>query len=162
MFRTRYGKLDILYRPDGSDSYPNIKQRSVTTTLAGQQVSVAGKSDLVRMKLAAGRPDDLRDVAGLTASEHGEPRRIFVSMTLSPGADADWARDLAASRVGYFDPDSRISIAEGKYLQIEATRSDLTYQQLEQWAHALADRLLGAEVLADTEIDVEISPADLG
>lgn len=159
MFRTRYGRLDILYRPDGSDSYPKVKQRSVKTTLAGQQVSVAGKNDLVRMKLAAGRPDDLRDVANLTASEHGEPRQIFVSMTLAPGADHDWARDLAAARVAYFDSGNRISIAEGKYLRIEATRSDLTDEQLKQWAHALADRLVSAEVVADSEIGIEISKA---
>lgn len=159
MFRTRYGRLDILYHPDGSDSYPKVKERSVTTMLAGQQVSVAGKNDLVRMKLAAGRTDDLRDVANLTASEQGRPRQIFVSMTLAPGVDQDWARDLAAARVSYFDSNSRVWIAKDKFLQIEATRSDLTDQQLEQWAHALADRLLAAEVVADTEIDVEISEA---
>jgi hypothetical protein len=159
MFRTRYGKLDILYRPDGSDSYPKVKQRSVSATVSGQRVAVAGKNDLVRMKLAAGRPDDLRDVANLTAAEHGQPRQIFVSMTLAPDADHDWARDLTAARVAYFDPDSRIWIAEDKHLQIEATRSGLTDRQLEQWARALADRLLGAEVVADTDIDVEISAA---
>lgn len=159
MFRTRYGKLDILYRPDGSDSYAKVKQRSVATTLAGQEVAVAGKSDLVRMKLAAGRTDDLRDVANLTASEQGEPRRIFVSMTLSRGVDHDWARDLATARVHYFDSDSRVWIAEDKYLRIEATRADLSHEQLAQWAHALADRLLAAEVVANTEVDIEISEA---
>ena len=158
-FRTRYGLLAILHRPDGSDSYRKVKQRSVTTTLAGQQVSVVGKNDLVRMKLAAGRTDDLRDVASLTASEQGQPRQIFVSMRLAPGADHDRARDLAAARVAYFDSDSRVWIAEDKHLQIDATRSDLTDEQLEQWAHALADRLAGAAVVAASEVVIEITRA---
>jgi hypothetical protein len=156
MFRTRYGKLDILYRPDGSDSYPKVKRRSLQTTINSQRVHVAGKDDLIRMKLAAGRTDDLRDVANLTSSEQGAPRRVFVSMVLALGVDHEWARDLAAARAAYFDPSSRVRIAENTHLQIEARRSDLTDRQIEQWAHALADRLEAAGVIADTDIDVQI------
>ena len=159
MFRTRYGKLDILYRPDGSDSYPKVKQRSLETKINGQLVHVAGKNDLVRMKLAAGRTDDFRDVANLTSSEQGIPRRVFVSMVLAPKVDHEWARDLAATRVVYFDPSSRVQIAERRYLQIEARRSDLTDQQIEQWAHALADRLEAAGVIAGAAIDVQLRDA---
>ncbi|HEY5344271.1 MAG TPA: hypothetical protein VIJ66_11525 [Solirubrobacteraceae bacterium] len=159
MFSTRYGKLDILYRPDGSDSYPKVKQRSLETTINGQRVDVAGKDDLVRMKLAAGRTDDFRDVANLTSSEQGVPRLVFVSMALGPEADHEWACDLAAARASYFDPSSRVRIADTTHLQIEARRSDLTDQQIEQWAHALADRLRAAGVIAHTDIDVQIRDA---
>jgi hypothetical protein len=162
MFGTRYGKLDILYRPDGSDSYPKVKERSLQTTINGQRVHVAGKDDLVRMKLAAGRTDDFRDVANLTASEHGAARRVLVSMALAPDVDSEWARDLAAARAAYFDVSSRVRIVENTYLQIEARRSDLTDPQIEQWAHALADRLRAAGVIADTgaDIDVRIQPPE--
>jgi hypothetical protein len=44
-------------------------------------------------------------------------------------------------------------------LKIEARRSDLTDQQIEQWAHALADRLQAAGVVAGTDIDVQIGAA---
>ena len=159
MFRTRYGKLDILYRPDGSDSYPKVKQRSLETKINGQRVHVAGKNDLVRMKLAAGRTDDFRDVANLTASEQGVPRRVSISMELAPGVDPVWARDLTSARVAYFDPSSRVQTADDVYLQIEARRLDLTDQQIEQWAHALADRLEAAGVIANCDIDVQIRPA---
>jgi len=111
------------------------------------------------MKLAAGRTDDFRDVANLTASEQGASRRVFLSMTLAPKVDHEWARDLTAARVAYFDPSSRVRIAESAYLQVEARRSDLTDQQIEQWAHALADRLEAAEVIAGSDVDVQISPA---
>lgn len=159
MFATRYGKLDVLYRPDGSDSYQKVKRRSLNTTIGGRRVDVVGKDDLVRMKLAAGRTDDLRDVASLTSPEQGAPRRVFVSMTLAPSVEHEWARDLAAARTVYFDPSSRVRIAEGRYLQVEARRSDLTDRQIEQWAHVLADRLDAAGVIADLEIDVQIEDA---
>ncbi len=159
MFATRYGKLDILYRPDGSDSYPKVKQRSLQTTINSQRVHVAGKDDLIRMKLAAGRTDDLRDVANLTSSEQGVPRLLFVSMELASEVNHEWARDLATARAAYFDPSSRVRLAENTHLQIEARRSDLTDRQIEQWAHALADRLQAAGVIADTDIDVQIRDA---
>ena len=50
-------------------------------------------------------------------------------------------------------------IAEGRYLQVDARRSDLTDRQIEQWAHVLADRLDAAGVIADTKIDVQIQDA---
>jgi hypothetical protein len=159
MFRTRYGKLDILYRPHGSDSYAKVKRRSLRTTINGQRVHVAGKDDLIRMKLAAGRTDDLRDVANLTASEQGAPRVVMVSMLLAPEVDREWARDMAAERAAYFDASSRVRIAENTHLKIEARRSDLTDRQIEQWARALADRLEAVGVLAGADIDVQVRAA---
>lgn len=156
MFDTSYGKLDVLYRPDGSDSYARVKQRSQSSSIGGQPVRVAGRDDLIRMKLAAGRADDLRDVASLTARDRGESLSVSASMVLAPTADEGDTRDYAASRLAYFDPSGRASIAESKYLQIEATRADLTETQIERWAHALADRLRGAGLVTDAEIDLEI------
>lgn len=156
MFGTRYGKLDVLYRPDGSDRYPEVKRRSLDTTIGAQHVRVASKNDLVRMKLAAGRTDDLRDVANLTSSEQGAPREVFVSMALTPDVDREWASDLAAARVTHFDPSSRIQIADGNCLQVHAHRSGLTDGQIEQWARALADRLRAAGVLDDADVVVQI------
>jgi hypothetical protein len=159
MFGTRYGKLDVLYRPDGSDSYPEVKRRSLDTTIGGQDVRVIGKDDLIRMKLAAGRTDDLRDVANLTSSEQGAPRKVFVAMTPAVDIDREWAHDLTAARVAYFDPSCRIEIADNGRLHINAHRSGLTDGQIEQWAHALADRLRAAGVIADADIEVLTQPA---
>ncbi len=111
------------------------------------------------MKLAAGRTDDFRDVANLTSSEQGAPRLLFVSMALAPEVDQEWAREEAAERAAKFDPSSRVRIAENTHLRIEARRSDLTDQQIEQWAHALADRFEAAGIIAHTDIDVQIRDA---
>jgi hypothetical protein len=155
MFATAYGKLDVLYRPDGSDAYPKVRQRSLTTHVGGRRVAIAGKDDLVRMKLAAGRPDDLRDVASLTAAEGGRPRRICASMKLGAEVDEAWATDLAAARVSLFDPAGRVW-ADSGWLKLDAGRPDLTDEQLRLWARALAGRLHGAGVLADPEVRVEL------
>jgi len=154
-FRTRHGKLDILYRPDGSDQYAQVKQRSLTTSIGGQPVAVAGRDDLVRMKLAAGRPDDLRDVANLNASEQGARRRVRLVMRLASTVAPVWARDLAGERVSLFDPDGRTWV-EDRLLQIEAVRTGLTDAQIEQWARALAERLHGAGILVDADVDVDL------
>ena len=159
MFGTRYGKLDVLYRPDGSDSYPAVKRRSLDTTIGAQHVRVASRDDLVRMKLAAGRTDDLRDVANLTFSEEGTPREVFVSMSLTPEVDREWARDLTAARVVFFDPSCRIGVADDARIEIHARRPGLTDGQIERWAHALADRLRAAGVIGDADIEVRIQSA---
>jgi hypothetical protein len=156
MFRTRFGKLDVLYRPDGSDAYPHVRRRAAQASIGGHPVAVAGKDDLVRMKLAAGRPEDLRDVAALTAADRGRRRRhVLVSLPLAANADPDWARDLTAARVEFFDPNGRVWAADDR-LHVDAARADLTDAQLQQWAQALADRLHGAGVLADRRIEIEI------
>jgi hypothetical protein len=160
MFETRYGKLDILYHPDGSDSYAKIKQRSVSSQIGGRPVRVVGRDDLIRMKLAAGREDDLRDVANLTARDQGKLVSVFVSMELGPNVDGEDAREYAAGRLAYFDPAGRARITEDRHLQIEARRGDLTEPQIERWAQALADRLHGGEFTTDAEIDVEITRSD--
>jgi len=55
MFQTRFGKLDILYRPDGSAPYRDVKARATSRPVAGRTVQVAGRNDMVRMKTAARR-----------------------------------------------------------------------------------------------------------
>lgn len=158
MFSTRFGKLDLLYRPDGSAPYSKVKQRSLITSVGGQPVRVAGKDDMVSMKLAAGRPHDLQDVANMTAAEQGVPRQIFLAMKLAADADEEWARESAHGRVTLFDAHSRVWVEEG-HLKVKARRSDLTEQQLQMWARALAERLYGSEILSGPTPDVEINEA---
>jgi hypothetical protein len=157
MFSARHGKLDVLYRPDGSDGYANVRRRASRASIGGHPVLIAGRDDLVRMKLAAGRPHDLQDVANLTAvdSAGAGSRRVRASMMLTAGVDAQWATDLAAARAALFDPASTVD-AKARSLTIEATRTDLTDAQIELWAQALADRLHGAGVLAGREVSVSI------
>jgi predicted nucleotidyltransferase len=66
---TSAGQLDVLNRTLGSPSFDELVKRGRALSIAGIPVIVVGIDDLIAMKLAAGRPRDLQDVADMTASE---------------------------------------------------------------------------------------------
>lgn len=91
LFSTRHGKLNVLYRPDGSTRYEEMRARGREITVLERKVRVAASDDLVRMKLAAGRRQDLDDVATLTtrggARTPQRERRVVASWRLPASVD---------------------------------------------------------------------------
>jgi hypothetical protein len=65
-FATPYGDIDVLHEAPGAAPYPELRERALVIALADVRVTVAGRDDLIRMKLARGRPVDRADVAALT------------------------------------------------------------------------------------------------
>ncbi len=65
-FATPHGDIDVLHEAPGAAPYPELRNRVLTIALDETRVPVAGRDDLIRMKLARGRPVDLADVAALT------------------------------------------------------------------------------------------------
>lgn len=63
--RTREGNLDLLVRPAGSPSYERLRTRADNMDIDGLPVAVAAIVDLIEMKRAAGRPQDLVDLESL-------------------------------------------------------------------------------------------------
>lgn len=66
---TRAGPLDIVHVEHVAGaprSYDALRDAALTIELRGLEVAVAGLSDLIRMKRAAGRPHDLADIEALT------------------------------------------------------------------------------------------------
>ncbi|HTA12830.1 MAG TPA: nucleotidyl transferase AbiEii/AbiGii toxin family protein [Solirubrobacteraceae bacterium] len=59
------GGLDLLAQPDGSPGYPALRRRADRMDVDGIVVSVASVDDLMAMKRAAGRPQDLVDLESL-------------------------------------------------------------------------------------------------
>lgn len=53
--------------------YQQLKRRAVTVSLAGHDVSVVSLDDLVAMKQAVGRPQDLADVLSLKQIDDRDP-----------------------------------------------------------------------------------------
>lgn len=70
-FATRYGDVDVLHDAPGAAPYPELRERALVISLDDTPVPVAGREDLIRMKLARGRPVDRADVAALTDPEAG-------------------------------------------------------------------------------------------
>lgn len=62
---SREGDIDLLVQPDGCPPYPELKANADRIELDGAGVLVAGIDDLIAMKRAAGRPQDLIDLEAL-------------------------------------------------------------------------------------------------
>jgi predicted nucleotidyltransferase len=63
---TDAGGLDYFNAVSGGVPYEELRARALVVELPGLTLRVAGRDDLIRMKLAGGRPQDLDDVAALT------------------------------------------------------------------------------------------------
>ena len=73
---TDEGNLDLLVEPDGAADYGTMRRRAVEIELDGITVAVASIDDLIAMKDAAGRPQDLIDIEALeTARRLSRERR---------------------------------------------------------------------------------------
>jgi Nucleotidyl transferase AbiEii toxin, Type IV TA system len=59
------GNLDLLVRPDGSPSYTVLRARASRVDLDGVVVSIASVDDMIAMKRASARPQDLVDLESL-------------------------------------------------------------------------------------------------
>jgi predicted nucleotidyltransferase len=66
---TDAGGLDFFNDVPGAAPYDELRERALAVDLDGLTVRVAGRDDLIRMKQAAGRPQDLADIAALTAPD---------------------------------------------------------------------------------------------
>jgi hypothetical protein len=75
---TDLGVLDVLQQLVGLD-YPALRSRADPAQLGDQEIKVAHVDDLIAMKLRAGRPIDLQDIAAITGHESRDP---------PPGGDA--------------------------------------------------------------------------
>ena len=73
---TRVGPLDLLnieHVAGAPRGYDALREDALTIEVDGGQVAVAGLSDLVRMKRAAGRDQDLADIEALTRRPDDRP-----------------------------------------------------------------------------------------
>jgi hypothetical protein len=66
-FVTRAGNLDILGHPAGSTGFDALRARATAMDVGDIDVWVVSLDDLIKMKRAAGRARDLRDIEILTA-----------------------------------------------------------------------------------------------
>ncbi|MGH2984719.1 MAG: DUF6036 family nucleotidyltransferase [Solirubrobacterales bacterium] len=68
-FDTRVGGIDIWNRMEGVPSWKQARPRAIEIDAFGRKLLVLDKDTLIRSKLAAGRDQDLSDVAELAESE---------------------------------------------------------------------------------------------
>jgi predicted nucleotidyltransferase len=62
---TTLGSVDLLVDPDGADRYEAMRERADVVDLDGIEFRVVSLQDLLSMKRAAGRPQDIADIDAL-------------------------------------------------------------------------------------------------
>lgn len=73
---TKFGRLDVLHVEHVAGpprSYDALRQAALVVNLDDIEVPVAGLSDLIRMKRAVGRDQDLADIEALTRDPELDP-----------------------------------------------------------------------------------------
>ena len=66
---TPLGGIDLLVDPDGADRYEAMRERSDVVDLDGVEFRIVSVEDLLSMKRAAGRPQDVADIDALLTAE---------------------------------------------------------------------------------------------
>jgi hypothetical protein len=61
--------LDVHNGAPGAPPYGDLRKRSIEVEVRGTPVRIASLDDMIAMKRAAGRPQDLRDITDLTGLE---------------------------------------------------------------------------------------------
>ncbi len=59
---TRFGDLDLSFRPAGTDGFSELKPRAVPMRIRDLEIPVAALEDVIRSKEAANRPKDQRSL----------------------------------------------------------------------------------------------------
>jgi hypothetical protein len=82
---TPVGGVDLLVDPDGSPGYPALRRRASKVDFDGITVRIASIDDLIAMKRAAGRPQDLIDVESLEIAR----RRLLPRQRAKSGSEGE-------------------------------------------------------------------------
>ena len=72
---TALGPLDLLVNPAGSPPYADLRRRATMVEIEEVRVAVASIDDMLAMKRAAGRHQDLADVESLEIAQRRQGRR---------------------------------------------------------------------------------------
>jgi hypothetical protein len=71
---TPVGDIDLLAKPAGAPPYGTLRRRADIVELGGQSIRIASIEDMLAMKRAAGRPQDLADVESLESARRLQRR----------------------------------------------------------------------------------------
>jgi hypothetical protein len=138
--KTKHGWLDVMQFVEGIEGYRDLRARAVDRELPGvsRRVWFAGRDDLIAMKRATGRPQDLVDVDRLESGRKANPKNLrFIAAGESSDVPADAARWGSISRLIWHNmvmarrqtliqlDDARIAALDQRAAASGRSRSDL-------------------------------------
>jgi hypothetical protein len=69
LIRTRFGRVDVLNFLKAAPRYEDLRERRLLVEVGGVTIAVIDLDSLIRLKRNAGREQDLKDIAELTAPD---------------------------------------------------------------------------------------------
>lgn len=154
MLATDFGDLDVMPIVEGGIEWSDLRGRASVHALGEVQVPVAGRDDLIAMKRAAGRRQDIEDIVQITEGMHMAANQraavLIRGRTRAPDDQAVEAADIATLA---WEEHVR-SEAVGGELVIRAELEGFAESHARVWASGVTRKL--QEVL-DGEPVIEIT-----
>jgi hypothetical protein len=83
---TPLGGIDLLVEPDGAARYDEMRERALAVDVGGIQIRVVSLDDLLSMKRAAGRPQDIADIDALLTAQRVERQTSSSARSQAPSS----------------------------------------------------------------------------
>jgi hypothetical protein len=144
---THSGDLDVMPITEGDRSWEELSQRAVTMQLReGLPIQLVSRDDLIALKRAAGRRQDIEDIVQLTAGEYlARHARAGVRLTgkLNDSVSDEEAHEIADIALSSYENDVRVSVHDDsgtRRLSIEAELDGFARSHAEIWASIVAGK----------------------
>lgn len=157
MLSTEFGDLDVMPLVDGAIEWDQLRGRAAEHDLAGVVVPVAGRDDLIAMKRAAGRRQDIEDIVQITEGLHSaanqRARVLIRGRIAAPAEEALEAADIATLAW-----EEQVSFGvEAGALRLEADLAGFAESHARVWAVGVVRKL--RHVLdGDPEVQITAPP----
>ncbi|MGH2803727.1 MAG: hypothetical protein ACRDL4_11875, partial [Thermoleophilaceae bacterium] len=156
---------DVMPITEGDRTWDELRQRAIRLRLRDDlSVNVVGKDDLIAMKRASGRRQDIEDIAQITVGAHlarNARARVLLTGRVLERASDEQALEAADIATLPYEHDVRFRVdrderEDGRRLVVTAELPGFAREHAELWASIVARKIGGQEVL-DGEMDAEIS-----
>ena len=162
---TRNGDLDVMPIVDGGRPWDQLARRAVSVPLRGGERSyrLISRDDLIAMKRASGRRQDIEDIVQLTGGvqqARNARAAVFLTGNLRPEIRQDDAVEAADLATLSYEQNVRFWVEQDESsdagrLRLEAELQGFTRAHAETWVSVVTAKIEAAEVI-DGEMEADI------
>jgi hypothetical protein len=165
MLSTSSGDLDVMAIVDGGRPWDQLARRAVSVPLRVGERSyrLISRDDLIAMKRASGRRQDIEDIVQLTVGLHqARHARAAVSLTgrVRPEVREDDAVEAARLATLSYEQSMRVWVQQDegagvRHLRLDAELQGFTRAHAETWVSVVTAKIEASEVI-DGEMEADI------